>query len=275
MKEVWSMLEIQSLNDLDRLTEMPSIVVADHLANSEVIALAQKLDISHVVQKSSLNFAKEIDFSRRLLANPQNYFNFPLTMIFSNKNPCMAIENQIASANIFLGSPTQKDEALLIIEELAIQIVKSKSTIDDLKLIGDELITNAIYNAPYISKTGENLNIERNSEKVEIDPMKQPRLFFAHDAEMVAIGVQDFYGSLDVNRILGRIAGCYSNGIGNQILYGPGGAGIGSFMMYEASTSFIVGVNKGISTCICCNLPVQLSTRSRSVLPKNIHIVKT
>jgi hypothetical protein len=72
---------------------------------------------------------------------------------------------------------------------------------------------------------------------------------------------------------LARIDECMKKGVAKSIQNGPGGAGIGSFLIFNASTSFYLGVDRGRKTTVGCALPIAGRAREDYSLPKNLHIL--
>ena len=122
-----------------------------------------------------------------------------------------------------------------------------------------------------------------NGAKLGFDPARlskgaklvRPGLveFFARtDGLRLVLGVRDSYGTLRFEQVLSRISRCFEDGMAGSIKQGEGGAGIGSFMVFNACISYYAGVERGKRTVVCVSLPVGISRREGNALPKNIHL---
>jgi hypothetical protein len=85
--------------------------------------------------------------------------------------------------------------------------------------------------------------------------------------------MKDQYGTLNIEKLIERIKLCYIHNPKSQINFGPGGSGIGTFMIFDSCTSLYVAVQRGICTTVCCTFATKLSARKRNQIPKNIHLL--
>ena len=143
----------------------------------------------------------------------------------------------------------------------------------DILLCSDEVITNSIYNAPFVDQHNNFSGPTRDFSKVQIDPDKKARFFIGADPDRVIIGCRDQYGTLNPDKLIDRIKRCYESNPGEVMNFGQGGAGIGSFLIFDSCVSMYIAVDAGQSTTICCAFPLGLSATKRSLVPKNLHVV--
>lgn len=140
--------------------------------------------------------------------------------------------------------------------------------ITDCCACADELMTNAIFNAPFKHK------MDRKMTDLKI-PGSLPVIFDVSVSDVdVAIMCADPFGSLDVQGFFKKILDCYHKGVDQAINYGEGGAGIGSFMIFEQSLSMIVALVPGKRTTFFCRFPKKMSSRKRQTSPKNLIILQ-
>jgi hypothetical protein len=118
-----------------------------------------------------------------------------------------------------------------------------------------------------------NQRVDRLTTKVKLIDGKKARLFAAEDGQRLLVGIEDPFGSLDVKAYLNRIHKCYSS-VKDSINFGEGGAGIGSYIIFNAGSSLYYGVKPGQTTLLICVLPYKMSRRQREDLPKHLHWIK-
>lgn len=266
-------LEISSPTELDGARPLPPVIIGDQLSTLVILDLCVDDGVRHVVQRSNLGLLEERQLSAAMQERPKDFISFPLSMIFGDLSASAAQEARNQSLNIAISAPEMKSHILDQLKEFASKHAKQKSLQYDITLAADELITNAIYNAPFVDSENLTSGPSRTAGNLKIDPAKMPRFFAGSDGQRIVIGAKDLFGSLNVDSMMKRIRRCYQTNPRNEMSFGIGGAGIGSFMMFDSCTSMYVAVDRGVSTTICCTFPVAMSAKKRSAIPKNIHIL--
>ncbi|MGE3759032.1 MAG: hypothetical protein AB7H97_14820, partial [Pseudobdellovibrionaceae bacterium] len=213
----------------------------------------------------------ELELAHKMEQDPASFAASPLATIFGqNENELPADEN-FRPKNFTVTDIRDKNIILRTLEKHC-EFLKVKSTLmDDLRLAADELITNAIYNAPFVDGDKVLTGPSRKHQDVNIDPQKQPSFFWQADEQRIVIGCKDHYGNLRISHMLNRICLCYQDGPSQHVNYGAGGAGIGAFLVFRSCASFYVAVQRGVYTVVCCSFPYRMSGNKREALPKNIH----
>ncbi|MGZ5280306.1 MAG: hypothetical protein ACXWC9_10205, partial [Pseudobdellovibrionaceae bacterium] len=224
-----------------------------------------------VVQKSNIKSQAEIHFSSLMLSSPSNFFQYPLSCILGTSIPSMEDEQKMTGLSYIVEKLLDRKKILSDIEAYVKTLTSSPALLNDVLTVIDETLTNAVYNAPFVSENAASPS--REIVDFPIDPVKRPFLFVGHDAERIIVGCRDSYGSLNVDSLIIRIKTCYESNVSEMINFGEGGAGIGSFLMFNSCASMYIGVDSGLSTTVCCSFPFKLSATSRSEMPKNIHLI--
>lgn len=235
-----------------------AIGVGEGFQPKEVVHLANVVNYSHVVQKDGLEFENELKTAQNMTENLMAFIKDPLSVIFGPQ----AAEPR---ASLRLTSPVsaKKSETLEKFEEFLKGIKGARKIRDQAMLVADELYTNAI-------KTGvphEKMSTAQFARAGTVD-------FFAeHDGVRLILGCRDSFGELGFSQVLTRIQHCFDKGVVHSINNGEGGAGIGSFMVFNTCISYYCGVEKGRNTVVCVALPLGVSGDELASLPKNIHLV--
>ncbi len=265
--------------ELKELSEIPlkpadeRIILCDKLNSVQVLSLCLNKTADHIVQKSNIFIQEELRFSASVLKSPEIFIKFPLSVIMGEENPTIKTESEVAELSIFLTVPTEKETVLEELENYVAQYCKRSSIVADIRTVGDEMLSNCLFNAPYVNAENTNSNVERNYDSISIDPTKKPQVFAGHDDSRVIIGCRDMYGQLNVHKLIERIRLCYVKNPGKMINFESGGAGIGSFMIFDSCMSFYLAVDPGKSTTLCCSFPTGMSAKQRDEVPKNVHII--
>jgi hypothetical protein len=210
-----------------------------------------------------------------ILAAKERYFKFPIATILTPEELSRESEHALIALERNFDSSSQKHDVLTAMTNAMQTRAFPQTVIDDVVAISDELYTNAIFNAPFVDKnTYKNPGISRTSSEVKLTGGKFARMFLAHDENRLVVGCEDPFGTLDLERFLQKVRSTYQRGPAASINFGPGGAGIGSYIIFNAGSSLYFGVNPGVASLICCVIPLGMSNRKRMQLDKHLHWIK-
>jgi hypothetical protein len=111
--------------------------------------------------------------------------------------------------------------------------------------IADELLTNAIYDAPTdASGRHKFAHVDRRS-KVSLAADEDVLLAFGSDGYTLAISVIDPFGSLPIDRIRERLLSCMNS---QEIEDKAGGAGLGLYSVLKQCDELIINIEPGKRT---------------------------
>lgn len=137
--------------------------------------------------------------------------------------------------------------------------------------IVDELLMNAIYDAPCNAK-GEPLyyHIDR-TEKVVLKDEEAASLKCAYDGRYLIISVSDPFGSLNKDKLIGRLIKCGTKD-GVRVEIKPGGGGVGLHNILEYVNSFVINLTPKKKTEIICIIDFKRPMREFQKTFKSFHI---
>lgn len=177
------------------------------------------------------------------------------------------IKNDLFGAEKYLLWGTQLHETVLtrasqrshIVAELAENVRacgQSARVASMAMLVADELLSNAVHNAP-VDATGAHYrkDLPRDGE-LELDARHQVRLRWGCDARYLAIEVNDGFGSLDRDTILTALAK-------NDIRESGGGAGMGVALTYRSCDHLVFNLAPGTRTEIIALIDVRYPPTER------------
>ncbi len=110
----------------------------------------------------------------------------------------------------------------------------------------DELITNAVYDAPRDDGGRPRYAHVSRREKVELDPWEHVAVRWGSDGETLAISVTDSFGALRAETVREGLRRCLTDG--DQISQKAGGAGIGMYTVLSYSSQLVINVERGVRT---------------------------
>ena len=250
------------------------IGVCENRQASELLSMAQANSLYNVVQTDNQVYEREVKVAGLMKQNPQLFFTNPVSSVFSPENPSLDQDQVFEKVRFKFNRSDQKAEALERIESELRKWTKSESTINDARLVADELFTNAVFNAPFVDADNSSSGASRNLALVEMEEGHQGELFLGTDGQYFVIGCSDPYGKLNVKKLIERVQGCYLKGLAESMNMGEGGAGIGCFMCFQASTSYFAAVTPGNETLVLCMMPLKMSQRKKEQQPKNFHFME-
>ena len=125
---------------------------------------------------------------------------------------------------------TRGSQRPLLVAELSEQVRsrgQSARVASMAMLVADELISNAIHNAP-VDAAGVHYRMELpRDQEIELDERHRVRMRWGCDARYLAIEITDFFGSLDRDTILAALSK-------NDVRESGGGAGMGVTLAYRS-----------------------------------------
>lgn len=147
-------------------------------------------------------------------------------------------------------SVTRSDEREKIREDMMVYFKSlgvRASIMDNINIVAEEILMNAIYDAPVDEQGRPMYNALTRSELVELKPSQYAHFRFATDGTYAAVSVEDPFGRLDAETVLKYLESCYSGRAG-EYNNEKGGAGRGLHQIIENSTLVVFNVKPGKRT---------------------------
>lgn len=253
-------IELPAKGEQPVVAETGVIGVGEEIQPADVIRLAHRSKLSHVVQKNGLAFDRELAVSRTMSENLDSFLKEPLDIILG-----LASETEPARETLHLADLAwdKKADSLDQISEFIGKVKGARRIREQAMMVADELFTNAV-------KVGQPHSVIAPGA-----PQREGSVeFFASaDDSRLVLGCRDSYGELSFATILARLTQCFETGIVQSIKQGNSGAGIGSFLVFNTCVSYYCGVKKDHVTVVCVALPLGVSDDELATFPKNIHLV--
>lgn len=127
-----------------------------------------------------------------------------------------------------------------------------KSNLGRCQIVAEELLMNAIYDAPRDKSTGKSIyNHLPRTEQVELKDEEQSQFKYASDGLFMAISVEDPFGGLTKGILLNYLDSCYGGRAG-ELNKEKGGAGRGLHQIIENSDLVVFNVTPNVKTEVIC-----------------------
>ncbi|MCA9519688.1 MAG: PEGA domain-containing protein [Myxococcales bacterium] len=170
---------------------------------------------------------------------------------------------------IYVSNYAEKSNCIAQVSQYAARMKVRKPIRNAIEQVLDELLMNAIYDAP-VDKDGQPLFANLPTElrvNVQLDTKKRVRVEFGCTNRYFAISVLDQYGSLRKKTILQYWKKCISEK--NQIDQKPGGAGLGLYLVLNSVTGISINLRPSVATEMVCLFDLNYKTRD---LPQSFQI---
>jgi hypothetical protein len=142
--------------------------------------------------------------------------------------------------------------------------------VDSVALVADELITNAVYNAPRGSDGQPRYATRSRREKVTLEPTEYVRLDYGSDGRVFGIAVTDNFGGLTPERMRRRIESCLTSQ--DPIEQKQGGAGLGLYTALGNVQQLVINVEEGIKTEAIALWDLERRGRGSGGGPGSLHV---
>jgi hypothetical protein len=138
-------------------------------------------------------------------------------------------------------------------------------------LVADELIMNAIFNAPR-SGVGEGkyTSVERR-EHIVLEPQEEVTVRYACDGKNVLLSVRDQFGSLTRDVIVKYLERCFDEGPA-EIEQKKAGAGLGLYLVFQSITQLTFNIHMGHSTEVIAIFYVRSGSRAFKQSGRSLNI---
>ena len=146
-----------------------------------------------------------------------------------------------------VSSSLQKDPLLKALSDYAANIGINKRIISAVAAVADELLMNAIYNAPIYENGVRPYARQSRTIPVELQPKETCFFSFASDGTQFILSVRDRFGSLTPEKIRSYLQRCFARG-DDQIEQKQGGAGMGFYFIVENLNKLVVNISPGRGT---------------------------
>jgi hypothetical protein len=163
---------------------------------------------------------------------------------------------------------TSSRERPAFVEQIEADLQKAgvqSSYIRNALLIAEEMLMNAIYDAPHDRQTGKaKYNHLSRRVVVDLEPSEYGKLRYAFDGNLIAISVDDPFGALRREIMLKYLRSCFDGQFGKiNEKEGKGGGGMGLFQILSTADLLITNIKPLERTEIIALINIQTKTQSR------------
>src|SRR3989339_1607103 len=263
-----------------------SVGFYDNLSLGQLIPFLTNIDqgVRHLINVKDGDYFKHVALALKVASNRPAFMSDPIAEIlevFSRNLTAPFVtgtyshEWNLDEGDQFVWFFHSSDQKFLVLEDLERRLDKIPRIVrikHDIKLLVDELFTNAIFNAPSVVINGKRKKVGRQGR---VFSKRAAGVFVKIDisGNKVIVGCVDQFGSLSPSEIVSRLNITYDLGLDKGMdMNSYGGSGIGVRLMLDRSDSVFLIVNKAVETCVVFTLPININRASEEIR-KNVHIV--
>ncbi|MGK0361197.1 MAG: hypothetical protein ACI9U2_003515 [Bradymonadia bacterium] len=172
-----------------------------------------------------------------------------------------------------IAASDEKDRVFGHIERFMASIGMRGRLVEHAQALADEMLMNAIYDAPIDRKTGDpKYANQRRADRVALMPTERPMFSFGSHGQRLVMGVRDPFGALTAQTLKNYIRKGLRRG-SDQIEHKEGGAGLGLFLLFDGLNSISVNIDPGRATEFIGVINIRGSLRESRQTPKAFSVV--
>ncbi len=172
---------------------------------------------------------------------------------------------------VSLRSTGERDGTLELAKNVVAQLSVQSRFADTFSAALDELITNALYNAPVDAQGRHRFAATHRNEEVMLDGKECVDVTFCADGQRIGVSVSDPFGTLRPETTVAYLAKCMRKG-DDQVDQKAGGAGLGLYCAYEAASHLALNVQRGRRTEAIAILDVRGRFKDFASRPKSFNV---
>jgi CRP-like cAMP-binding protein len=134
------------------------------------------------------------------------------------------------------------------------------SILDRVYIVTEEMLMNAIYDAPADEKGQALFNHLSRKTEINLEKAQESTLRYGFDGSMIAVSVEDPFGTLTKDIIISYLESCYQGRAGSLNM-NKGGAGRGLHQIIENSDVTVFNVKKGVKTEVISLFSLELGKK--------------
>lgn len=171
----------------------------------------------------------------------------------------------------------QKRLALLTVSQHAKQVGARRAVIAKIESVTDELLMNALYDAPAVRSGASRADRVAKSADATIPSEEAAALRYACDGRYFAVSVQDNYGELHKEAILDHLTRARAERGRPKAMDNDsgGGAGLGLYFILSSVTRFVANIEPGERTEVVCLFDLRQTGREAESYARSLHIFRT
>lgn len=254
----------------DRLGDLLGCVgVGSDVSTLEFLEVFKTRNLSSIIQNKNSDIIYEIFIAALIIKRPRLFLKNPYTILAATERDTKV------KARILNETFSSTDRKIEILDKINTFMNHNKNLErykESITIIADELIANALFNAP-VTERGTPIyrGIQRN-ETIRYPGDKKANIFICHTEVDLFIGCIDPWGSIDRNYVVQALHRAYEKTDITSDFQGKVGAGLGLRMILDRSRSLYIVSETTKKTLVCGHVRLNESLKKVDATPKQVHI---
>jgi len=239
------------------------VILGDSIEDGEVVKLLRNRQLDHLIaDRDRLDESELVVTSVKLFEG--DIFGIEKYLAWGAKIHQLDVD-----------SYEHKREALLTIAQHAKLVGARRVVVQKIKSVADELLMNAIYDAPAesIKQKNKSAGAPYAHDQFETPISSTAVIRYACDGRYFGVSVQDDFGRLQKDTILDHLQRARDERGRPQHDDRPGaGAGLGLYFILSSATRFIANIEDGKRTEVICLFDIKQRPRDSEGYARSLHI---
>ena len=191
------------------------------------------------------------------------------------RRDCFGLGKYLAGFGIELSHHVvvRADERDAVVDRLTALVRElggGRRVVDSVALVADELITNAVYNAPRGADGAPRYAHVSRREKITLQPTEYVRVEYGADGRTFGLAVIDSFGALMPSTIRAGVHRCLTET--EQIEQKAGGAGIGLYTALSQANQLVINLEPGARTEVIALWDLTRRGRGAAMAAGSLHL---
>jgi hypothetical protein len=230
-----------ALDVVDRARGATPIIVLGRGDPAETLAMVCDREVAHVLARSGDDEAALVQLGREVAITTEKLLRGDR---FGIEKYLPSFGAELSTAEVRCAE--DRDEVVAAVSAYAGWLGAGGEARRAIAAIVDELVTNAVYDAPRDAEGNPRYAAVDRRHKVRLDPGEEVAVRWASDGEMLAVSVSDAFGALRADHVRKGLRRCLT--AADPIEQKAGGAGLGIYTAIAYSTQLVVNVERGKRT---------------------------
>jgi CheY-like chemotaxis protein/anti-sigma regulatory factor (Ser/Thr protein kinase) len=244
---------------------VPTVVISAGGEPTMMLELVCMRGVEHVLVRSGDADGSLVDLAREVVVTAEKILRADLFGL-DKYLPSFGVELSTAEVRCAL----DRDGVVEAIGDHAEWLGAGREARRAVAAVVDELVTNAVYDAPRDGAGNARYHATDRRTKVELDPWEYVSVAWGSDGDSIAISVTDSFGALEPAHVRRGLERCLTSA--DPIEQKAGGAGLGLFTALAYCSQLVVNVDRGVRTEMIAIIDLRRRTAGVRRAGRSLHL---
>jgi hypothetical protein len=243
----------------------PAVVLSNGADSAAMLDLVCDREVEHVFARSGADGESLGDLAREVVITAEKILRRDL---FGVEKYLPAFGCEVSTSEV--RGADERDDVVEAIAAHAEWLGAGREARRAVAAIVDELVTNAVYDAPRdAAGRARYLHVDRR-DKVRLDPWEYVTVRWGSDGDLLIVSVSDCFGALRPEHVRNGLRRCL--GADDQIEQKPGGAGLGLYTALAYSSQLVINISAGSRTEVIAAIDLRRRAAGARRTGRSLHV---